>query len=168
MGELRRIGDLEIDQDLDVQRREWRVEKIAWVVFICVLLAGLLGLLGSGPLARAVAGEEGSALWVEYPRLARHLAPDRMRVHAAHDGERDVRIWIERDYLERLDHALFSPEPESSEGLPDRVVYTFRPISGANELTVELRFELADVGLLHARLGAVDGPSLEFRQLVFP
>ena len=168
MGELRRIGDLEIDQDLDAQRREWRIEKLAWTCFALLILAGLSGLLGSGPLANAVAGEEGSELWVEYPRFARHLAPVKMRVVAARAGKDEVRLWIDRDYAERLELERISPEPDSVESLADRDVYAFRPGSGAGPLVIELSFELTYVGFSNARLGTLDGPSVEFRQLVYP
>ena len=168
MGELRRIGDLEIDQDLDLQRREWRVEKIAWTCFGLVLLAGLLGLLGSGPLADDVAGEEGSGLWVEYPRLARHFAPERMRVHVARTGARETRVWIDREYHEALEIERITPEPDGVEDLPDRVVYSFRPVDGAGALAVELRFEFTGVGWVRAQLGAVDGASVTFHHLVYP
>ena len=54
-----RVGDLEIDQDLRFQKREWAFERASWVVMALVVLAGLLGLLGRGPMSdqTAVSGD---------------------------------------------------------------------------------------------------------------
>ena len=70
MGDLVRVGDLEIDQDLAAQEHEWQATRIARVVAALVLLAGLAGLLGHGPLARAHAGESSSGLEADYSRFA--------------------------------------------------------------------------------------------------
>ena len=48
------LGDLEVGQDLDFQRREWAVQRVGWGAMALVILAALLGLFGSsGPLSRA-------------------------------------------------------------------------------------------------------------------
>lgn len=41
MPNLKRVGDLEINQDLDYQQRAWVIQRIAWVVIALVTLAGL-------------------------------------------------------------------------------------------------------------------------------
>ena len=44
-----RHGDLEIDEDLPFQRREWFAERVAWAVMALLIAAALLGLFGTGP-----------------------------------------------------------------------------------------------------------------------
>ena len=39
MGSMQRIGDLELSQDLEFQRRSWRVQRIGQGVMLLVLLA---------------------------------------------------------------------------------------------------------------------------------
>ena len=68
------VQGLQIEEDRAHQRREWRIERVGWVLMAGLLLAGLLGLLGDGPLSRATAGSAG-ALSVEYDRLQRAAAP---------------------------------------------------------------------------------------------
>ena len=38
MGSMQRIGDLELSQDLEFQRRSWRVQRIGQGVMLLVLL----------------------------------------------------------------------------------------------------------------------------------
>jgi hypothetical protein len=47
--EVQRHGDLEIQEDLPFQRREWLVERVAWGVMALLIVAALLGLFGTGP-----------------------------------------------------------------------------------------------------------------------
>ena len=49
MSELKRISGIDIDQDMEYQRREWRIHRIGWGVFALIILATLLGLVRPGP-----------------------------------------------------------------------------------------------------------------------
>jgi hypothetical protein len=44
---LKRIGDVEINQDLDFQRRCWTVQRIGWIVMAVLVLSALLGVFGA-------------------------------------------------------------------------------------------------------------------------
>lgn len=59
MEPIRRVGELEIEEDLDFQRRMWRLQQIGWALLVLVVVAALLGLFGKGPLSRAVASRVG-------------------------------------------------------------------------------------------------------------
>ena len=41
--------DLELETDESFQRNEWRIQRAGWIVWSLVIIAGLIGLLGSGP-----------------------------------------------------------------------------------------------------------------------
>jgi len=56
MSKAERAGDLEIDEDLSFQRREWRVQRGGWVVMAVLILLALLGLTGRGPIRQPTAG----------------------------------------------------------------------------------------------------------------
>ena len=51
-------GPLQVDSDDAFTKREFAVESVGWVMLSLVLVAALLGALGSGPLSSA----RGSAL----------------------------------------------------------------------------------------------------------
>lgn len=71
---LSRVGALEIDQHLDVQRASWRLQVIAWWAIAILIGLALAGIFSSGPLSRARIGDP-AALEVEYARFERRTKP---------------------------------------------------------------------------------------------
>jgi hypothetical protein len=171
---IRRVGDLEVDQDLEFQRREWLAERIGWAVMALLVLAALLGLFGTGPLTRATAGDRAGPLWIEYERFNRLLAPSTLRVHlgagAALGGE--ARVWLDRRYLESIQLQRVMPQPDGVEAAPDRMVFVFRVAEPDQPTAITFSFKPEHVGSLPGRAGlAGAAPSdqpLRFRQFVYP
>jgi hypothetical protein len=62
-----------VGESLSLQRREWRVDRVGWVVMGLILVAGLLGVWGGGLLGSVTAtGSDGRVL-VDYDRFVRNL-----------------------------------------------------------------------------------------------
>lgn len=120
-----RAGDLEISQDLEHEKKAWRVQRIGWVVLGLVWLAGLAGLFGSGPLSGATA--TGPDLRLEYERFVRYTAPQELTLHLGPGATArpKVRLWVDSKYLESQQIESVVPEPESVEAGPDRMVFVF-------------------------------------------
>ena len=168
--ELQRVDDLEIGQDLEFQRREWTIQRIGWAAMALIALAALLGLFGSGPLSHATAGQEGDPLRLAYARLDRKRSPSdlRLEIAAGTAQEGQVRLWLDRAYLAGLELQQILPEPDQAQASGDRMVYVFQ-VGDPNQATeVIFQVEHNTFGLKTGRVGLVDGPGLEFRQLVYP
>jgi hypothetical protein len=60
---------MEVNADIEFQRRVWRVQRIGWLIIAAVIVAALLGVFGGGPLSRAAV--QGDGLRLEYERFAR-------------------------------------------------------------------------------------------------
>lgn len=43
--------DLELTEDFTFEQREWKVQRIAWLIMALLVLLGLLGLFGAGPMS---------------------------------------------------------------------------------------------------------------------
>jgi len=170
MPEPKRVGDLEIDQDLPHERLEWRIERVGWIVMALMLLAALVGLLGPGPLSSTTAGEKGSTLWVEYNRFERYQAPAMLRVHlgpgAARDGK--ARLWLNREYVENIELHHIDPEPESVEVGHDRLIYTFNLPDSTQPTAVTYYLEANKYGRMPLRVGLDAGLQLNFSQFYYP
>ena len=88
---MKRVGDLEINEDLRFQRRMWAVQRVGWIVTALVVLAALaalLGLLGPGLLSTsAKAGSGGASLSVEeYEQVLRYRKPTTRRLGLGEGG----------------------------------------------------------------------------------
>src|SRR5919112_1986660 len=107
MAEMKRVGDLEVAEDLKAQRRNWAFAAVGSAVMVMVALAGFLGLLGgAGPLSRATVGNQNDTLYIqEYERFLRFGEPTTLHVSldtaaAVQGGE--IRLWINREYLKSI------------------------------------------------------------------
>jgi hypothetical protein len=171
MARTPRVGDLQIGQDLDFERRGWVVQRIGWGILALVLLATLLGLTGNGPFSQASAGSPESPLRVEYERFVREDAPAELRVFLGRGAVREgrVAVWIDREYLGRAEVRDVVPEPESVEVRPDRLTFVFRaPVTGDAPLEARFDLEPRRFGRWTGRVGLPDGEPLRISQFVYP
>jgi hypothetical protein len=164
-----RTGDLEIKQYLRFQRRMWALQRIGWAVLTLVVLAGLLGLLGAGPLSSATAGEKGAPLFVEeYERFARFMLPTTLRVRLDPMGRVEARLWLDRGYLESARPQTVTPEPDSVVAGSDGFTYVFEVDDPSRPTVVTFDLQPETIGRLEGRVGLGGGERVEFDQFVYP
>jgi len=167
---LHSVDGLDIDEDLALQRKEWRVSRVAWCGFSLLLAGGLAGLFGSGPLSHAEVSAPG--LTLDYERFNRRSCPGVLRFQLTDvAAAEEASVWIERAYLQHLRLGPITPEPASVRSEDDRIVYQFRPGPSAErsgELSVEFRFEHLHAGRIVGHAGRVGAESLAFAHLVYP
>jgi hypothetical protein len=164
-------GSLEIDQELPYQRRAWQRQRVMWVLLTLVLLAALLGLFGPGLLSDAHAGDTSAPLWLEYPRFAHTYADAdtlRFQVAPAAVNAGQVRLWVSRDYLERVEVRRIEPEPEAVETTGDRYIYVFRAPNLNAPTRILFHVEPNSFGRLKGRAGLDGGAEFDFSQYVYP
>jgi hypothetical protein len=169
--DIQRIdGSLELEQDLAFQRRQWRIQRIAWVILLLIGLAALAGLLGDGPLSKATASHPSGAISVEYQRFEHRSAESQFRLLVDKSRVKDgqVRVWIDGDYLARLQVTSVTPTPLHVLQQDGRHVYVFAS-DGSGPLHVTLFHEHQEWGKATFRIGLADGPeSVEIAQFVYP
>jgi hypothetical protein len=144
MSDAKRIGSIEIAQDLDFQRASWRVQRVGWVIMLALALFGLAGLFGGGPLSSASAGDEKLGFRVRYDRFTRMAAPQTLYLEVSAASIRPdstFAVWLGREWLETNEVRQVTPEPESTLAAPDAVEYTFRATGGTNT-TLTVRFDM--------------------------
>ena len=167
---LRRIGDLELEEDIGFQRRDWAVRHIAWAVLVLVFLAALLGLFGNGILSKATLGDDGMPLQVEYQRFGRHKAPMGLKMRLGPEAvqEGKVRLWLERSYLNTMQVETIVPQPGSVESGANHLIYVFNVSSSNFPVEVTFLMQSESIGRQTGRLGLEGGPSLSFSQFIYP
>ncbi len=167
---IQRVGDLEISNDPEFQRREWSAQRVGWVVWLAVIVAALAGLMGEGPLSDATAGAEDDLLRVQYHRFVRHAAPRTLKIQlqpGAVQGKQ-ARVWINQEYLEGLEIQDITPEPSSVEAASGRVIYVFDLDKKGEPATILFDLEHESIGRKVARVGLDDRQVVSFTQFVYP
>jgi hypothetical protein len=168
MAQTQRVGSLEIRQDLDFQRKEWRVQRIGWVVMALIALAALLGVTGSGMLARATVAE--GPLQFEYSRFDRLDAPTTLEVLIDADaiaGD-NVELRVDRTYFQSAQIQRILPEPEEVRGDGDGLTYVFGVAAPGQPVTITFDLRHSTFGQKSSWIALADEPPLNFSQVVYP
>jgi len=166
---MKRAGDLEIDQDLAFERRQWSVQRVGWGVGALIIVAALLGVFGSGPLSAATAGDE-ETLVVHFQRFVRHKGQGELVVkvgpNQASAGQ--VELWLTTEYLGEIDLQGISPEPDEVRSAGDRQVFVFLVDDPAQLLEVTITYFPTGLGRVSGAAGLVDGATVSFTQFGYP
>ncbi len=158
---------LQIDQDLTHEERQWKAERISRVIMLLIATAGLLGLLGRGPLSYTSVRSADGTIEVRYHRFERALASSDLVVSVKPPTDQTpLAIWIDQEYLGTVKLERITPEPNWSEVHADRVVLYFD--AGPEGAVISLRQQALGPGLPQAQLGIEAGSSVSFRQIVYP
>ena len=168
MGEEKRSGELELKSDLAHERREWRVQRVGWLLLALFCGSALAGLLGPGPLSKQQAGKVGSDLYIEYDRFIRKQSPYGLKVFCRPDTTRDeFTITLDRGFVENVEIKGIQPEP--SETTAGTTEYHFRfKRSGEGEQLVIFHFEPDAFGTIETSVKLGDKASHQIKQFVWP
>ena len=169
MSEFKSI-ELEDPKQQRFQYWEWIAERIGWGLFAGIVLAGLLGLLGPGMLSHRVVSSSDGRLTVDYYSIQRNEAPAELLIGFEHPGaDQDrVRLAISRALTDSVSIDSITPEPDTVEMQPDRLVYTFLASGPAQRRKIVLRFENHQMGKLRYDIALEGGPSVSLSHFVCP
>jgi hypothetical protein len=93
---------------------------------------------------------------------------ERLGIHAAPARAGELRLWLDRAYLEGVRIESMVPPPVRAEAAGDRVVFVFA-LADVRPFALHVRLQPERIGLLHGRAGLDGvGEALTFRQLVYP
>lgn len=160
--------DLEIRQDEAFQRREWRFERIGWGVLTLFVLAGLLGLLGKGPLSWATASA-GDVVAVEHSSITRVEADDSVVLTFGPEAVAGdtVTVQLVGSWATDVDLRSISPQPSEESLVPGGRVLEFAVDTIGEDLAVLIMFRAQGIGVYAADVTVADRTA-SFRQLVLP
>ncbi len=167
------MGNLEIDQNLDFQRVEWKIERIGWVVMALILLAALLGLFGAeGPLSDSVAGQQEGPFWVHYNRFGHMIANSGFNIYidpSQLNTGSQVRLSMEGDFRAAYQVRAVNPQPSQviSAGR-NQLIYVFNVQPSASPVKIDFFVESRRMGLQNIQIGVEGGPSVHYWQFLYP
>jgi hypothetical protein len=167
---LKRVGDLQIDEDLEWERGEWKFERIGWAVMALIILAALIGLFGRGPLSSQTAGDENGEFWVEYERFVRYNSPEEVHVYVDPQFVQDdqLRLVIEGDFPHSNQLNEISPTPDSVELSSGKQIYVWQTSDATGPMHIIFQYNAIQLFNQNSRFGPEQADALEISQFVFP
>ena len=164
------IRQLDIEEDEAFQKTEWRVQRIGWFFWALVLIAGLAGLIGSGPLSSAEATTPDGDLTVSYNRFLHYHQPALLEIELRENAEDSgaVEIEVSQSLLDHIEIHRIQPEPERHEVTSDGAIYSFKRTSDADRCKIAFHIEFERPGKSTARIGVSGSEPVFFTQFIYP
>lgn len=159
-----RPDGLQLDEKRRFQERWWTTERIAWIAFCCLVIVAATGALGAGgPLATARQQVGGAEL--EYPRISRWQARDRIHIHFQPGASN--RILIMKDILSSFAAEEIQPPPArsrlGSEGL--ELHFEFEPDAPG---LVKLQVRATRLGPVTFQVKVDDSDAVTLNSFILP
>jgi hypothetical protein len=171
MAQKSQIDDLQLDQDLNFQHKEWYFQRLGWILIAFIAIAALLGVLGGpGPLSDTTVSDENGTFSLEYNRFGHLQEPFALHLHL--DGEAvassTIRIWLDQNYLQHVEVENVIPEPERVEVASDRLIYTFHTAEAGQPVVLSFYVRPQESGSLEGQIGIESGSAHDFSQFIYP
>lgn len=159
-----------IAEDERFQRREWAAERAGWALMGMVVLAGLLGLLGNGPLSAATERDPSGRLALSYQRFARNLGRTTLALQLAPEAAAAgvARVRFSQAYLRAVQVESVTPEPSSVSVEGGEVVYEFALPPAGQPVGVRMDLRPDRIGLQRGTVGLEGAEPLRFWQFTYP
>src|SRR5690625_1718489 len=128
---------LDIEQDARFQQREWRIERVGWVLLTLFIVAGLVGVLGTGPLSWTTARSPHGVVAVAYQRVTHHEADDSIELTFSPEAVQDGTVVVELtgSWVTGVDRQSMAPEPAEERVVPGGTVLEL-PVERAGRATL--------------------------------
>lgn len=138
----KRVGELDLDEDLRFERRSWVAERVAWVVFAALVAAALLGLFGEGPLSTSEARSPDGSVVVAFERFARRGGATDVfvQVDPRLNSEEGFEIVFSDEFLDSFTVRDIQPQPDATRSLDEGLSFSF--LSGPGDAMRRVRFSL--------------------------
>jgi hypothetical protein len=167
MNKEKQASDLQLEPDLTHERREWRVQRVGWVLLALLCGAALAGLLGPGPLSNKQAGKIGSELYIEYDRYIRHEAPYTIKVYCRPEPADEFTLSLDRAFIENAEIKQIQPEPKETTAAGDKYLFHFNAKEASDQL-VTFHFEPDTFGEISSAVTLNEKHSQKVKQFVWP
>jgi hypothetical protein len=163
-----RHGDLEIEENMEAQRRLWKVQRVGRAVAVLILVLGLAGAFGGGPLSQNTVSSGGCS--VEYERITYRDTPQLYRFKLAPEVARPgrVQVFIDNEALSRMQFEQMVPAPATTRLTADGALFEFEVGEGEGGRELRFSFQADAIGVKTTHLGIGSCPALHLKQLFLP
>jgi hypothetical protein len=162
---LSEIGGVEVGHDRGFEQKWWTFMQSVWTGMALLVIVGLTGALGRGPLNN-VSARSGS-LSARYERLMRFKTPSEIRLEVASPPSGQFSVEIRGSCFQKSGVRSLTPEPIAAQPLTQGAVYTFPGPAKPTPATIAVAFEPGSVGPVDCHISA-GTDALSIRQFILP
>ncbi len=100
-----------VSEDMRMQRRVWRFERLGWYALVGVVGLSLAGLFGNGPLSERTVRSADGRVQVEYARFTRNGAAEQLRIRVQGKPDSEATLLLGGSMFRDLTIETLQPQP---------------------------------------------------------
>jgi hypothetical protein len=160
--------EVAVGEDLDFQRKWWRFENAAWVVFTLIIVLDLAGLFGRGPIAKAERRSPDGGIDVKYERIERTESPSILTIQFAQSAIQNgkIRLYVSNSLVKELGAQRIIPAPQETVIGEGGLTYTF--LASEPPASVDLALQPSGPGIYKFTVGVAGGQPVVAKVVVVP
>jgi hypothetical protein len=160
--------EVAVGEDLDFQRKWWRFENAAWVIFTLIIVLDLSGLFGRGPIAKAERRSADGAIDVKYERIARTDSPSILTIQFAQSAIQNgkIHLYVSNSLVKQLGTQRVIPAPQDTVIGEGGLTYTFPATKPP--ASVDLALQPSGPGIYDFTIGVIGSQTVRARVVVVP
>lgn len=156
-----------IEEDMDLQRTTWWVQRCGWVALGLLVIAALLGLFSQGPLSTASTTGAAGRMEVTYDRFGRNGAATRVEIVVRNGSAEETAITFSKSLMDAFAIDTVHPAPSEERSTPKGTEFVFASAgSGPVRVYFDVRPELS--GLIRGEISLPQGPPARLTQFTYP
>ncbi len=156
-----------VDEDMVLQRKVWRFERLGWYGLVVLIGLTLAGLFSKGPLSSAEVRSADGQLRVEYQRFLRNGASAELIVHLQGKPRAPIEVELSGQLLRGFEVEMLQPQPLKASAAGDGVRLWVLS-DGAGQASVHLTARSQGVGSFATRVSLPSGTALDLSQFIYP
>ena len=156
-----------IDEDMVLQRKVWRFERLGWYGLVVLIGLTLAGLFSKGPLSSTEVRSADGQVRVEYQRFLRNGSSDALVIHLQGRAGATLEVEINGELLQGFNVEMLQPQPLKASTAGEGIkLWVLADNDGRATLHLTLRSD--GVGTFNTRVALVSGAAVGLSQFIYP
>jgi hypothetical protein len=161
-------GGIADAKHLAFQQWEWRWQRVGWVLLAGVVVAGLAGLLGDGPLSSTSSSSTDGAVQASFDRFLHRSDPAVIGLRISEPKGELIDMHVNSEFLHRVRILRLTPEPVSEIADPTGITFQFAAPPRASAVEIAVHLEPEKWGTLQGDFSLSEGSQVNVAQFVYP
>lgn len=159
--------DYPVREDMRLQRKVWRFERLGWYGLVALMVLTLAGLFSKGPLSTADMRSADGHLRVEYQRFLRNGSSEMLVIHMQGAARQALEVELNGELLQGFNVEMLQPQPLKASTAGEGVrLWALSDDQGRATLYLTLRSD--GVGLYDTRVSLATGACVDLSQFIYP
>ena len=159
---------MHLGYDPQIENGWVRIQRVAWGVMAVLVLGGIAGIFGRGPLSTAQASTADGAVTVRYERFARFRTPSQSVITVTQPQTAALRVHVAGAWLAALPAQSLDPRPAEEIPVAGGTDFVFAAEAGSGPVRITLTQQAAKAGLVRGEITVQGERPVAVTQFVWP